>query len=62
MPEDVVERVFDSFFTTKDAGKETGLGLSISRGIVNEQDGIIEIDSEPGAGTTFSAYFKQANA
>ena len=59
MPEDVVERVFDSFFTTK--GTEgTGLGLSISRGIISEHDGLIEVDSEVGVGTTFSVYLRQA--
>ncbi len=59
IPEDVVERVFDSFFTTKERGEGTGLGLSISRGIITEHEGMIEIDSQPGVGTTFSVYLKQ---
>ena len=59
IPEDVMEQVLDSFFTTKIPGKGTGLGLSISRGIVHEHEGMIEIDSELGVGTTVSVYFKQ---
>jgi len=62
MPADVVERVFDSFFTTKGAGEGTGLGLSISRGIVSEHEGTIEIDTRPGVGTAFFVYLRRANA
>ena len=59
IPEDAMERVFDSFFTTK--GKEgTGLGLSISRGIINEHAGMIELESEVGVGTTFSVYLRRS--
>ncbi len=60
IPEDVVDRVFESFFTTKDNGKGTGLGLSISRGIINKHGGMIEIHSQPGVGTTLSVYLEQA--
>ena len=59
IPEDVVERVFESFFTTKGKGEGTGLGLSISRGIIREHGGMIEIDSQPGVGTTLSVYLGQ---
>lgn len=54
IPEDVVERVFESFFTTKGKGEGTGLGLSISRGIIKKHGGMIEIHSQPGVGTTLS--------
>ena len=60
IPEDVVERVFDSFFTTKGKGEGTGLGLSISRGIIKKHGGMIEIHSQPGVGTTLSVYLEQA--
>ena len=57
IPERVSERVFDSFFTTK--GRE-GNGLSISRGIISEHEGMIELSSEVGVGSTFSVYLRQA--
>jgi len=49
IPEDVMNKIFDPFYTTKD--KSTGLGLSVSYSIVKEHDGDIQIESEEGVGT-----------
>jgi signal transduction histidine kinase len=53
IPDDIRERVFDSFFTTKDIGSGTGLGLATTRRIVvDRHNGSLTVDSEPGR-TTF---------
>ena len=52
---EALTRIFDPFFTTKNEG--TGLGLSLSYAIVKDHGGDIEVDSEPGRGTTFTLIF-----
>jgi signal transduction histidine kinase len=47
------ERIFDSFYSTKPAGKGSGLGLAMCRQIAARHNGRIEVDSAPGQGTTF---------
>jgi signal transduction histidine kinase len=47
-----IARIFEPFFTTKGEGKGTGLGLSVSLSIISKHRGSIEVQSQPGQGTT----------
>lgn len=60
VPDEVLARMFDPFYTTKPVGKGSGMGLSVVHGIVHEFDGHILVTTRPGSGTTFRVLFPAA--
>ena len=61
MDEDVLKKLFTSFFSTK-GHRGTGLGLMVTRKLIEEHNGEIQVESEPGKGTTFSFYLPYTRA
>jgi signal transduction histidine kinase len=60
MSKEILERIFDPFFTTRDFAKGAGLGLSTSLGIIRSHGGFIQVQSEPGKGSTFKVHLPAA--
>lgn len=60
IPPELRDRIFDPFFTTKGEGEGTGLGLSVVRGIAEQQDGWVDVVSQPDAGAHFTVYMPRS--
>jgi CheY-like chemotaxis protein len=62
MTPEVKAHIFEPFFTTKERAKGTGLGLSVVYGVVNNHNGLLQVETAPGAGTLFKIYLPVEHA
>ncbi|MFO7726421.1 MAG: methylated-DNA--[protein]-cysteine S-methyltransferase [Oceanipulchritudo sp.] len=62
IPQDIRDRIFDPFFTTKPKEQGTGLGLASVYGIIARAGGFIDVESDPGKGSTFHVFLPQMEA
>jgi len=62
IPAPIRERIFEPFFTTRQVGEGTGLGLAAIHGIVTNHKGVIDVQSEEGAGSVFTIFFPSSRA
>ncbi len=54
---DIIDKIFDPYFTTKEFGQGSGMGLAVVHGIIKNHNGTISVDSNPGQGATFNILF-----
>jgi PAS domain S-box-containing protein len=57
---ELIEKIFDPYFTTKEVGKGSGMGLAVAQSIVKNHEGFVKVESEIGKGCTFNVFFPEA--
>lgn len=57
IPPELIDKIFDPYFTTKEVGKGSGMGLAVVQGIVKNHGGFVKVTSKPNQGSTFSVFF-----
>ncbi|MDJ0799258.1 MAG: PAS domain S-box protein [Calothrix sp. MO_167.B12] len=62
IPREIIDRIYDPFFTTKEVSKGTGLGLSVVSGIIKDHGGFIDVSSKVGEGSQFKVYLPSTSA